>query len=43
MIGIVNNVTAGCEGISKETIREAVREIERDIETLMRRAFIIQV
>ena len=37
MIGIVNSVTAGDEDISKETIRMAVKEVEQDIEKLMRR------
>lgn len=43
MIGIVNSVTAGEEDISKESILEAIKEVEQDIENLMRRVFILQI
>lgn len=43
MIGIVNSVTAGDEDISKESILEAIKEVEQDIENLMRRVFIVQI
>jgi hypothetical protein len=36
MIGIVNSVTAKDEDVSKESMLEAIKEVEQDIENLMR-------